>query len=142
MTVKLPDELVAAALVEQEQTSALELVVKVLDRRAKERERKRRYRSQKMNASRDVPRDNEGQTVLLGSATTYEKLVAILVKRRHSLGLTQLQLDDKAGYTDTYTSKLEAYQGRGGRTMGMMAMPTWLGALGVRLQVIRMDDKA
>ena len=40
-TVKLPDELVAAVLIEQEKTGAVQLAVSVLERQTKARERTR-----------------------------------------------------------------------------------------------------
>ena len=46
-TVKLPDELIAAALIEQEKTGAVKLAVSVLERQVKARERTRRWRERK-----------------------------------------------------------------------------------------------
>ena len=41
-------------------------------------------------------------------ATSYDDLVLQLIARRHELGLTQRELDDRAGWADGYTGKVEA----------------------------------
>ena len=134
-TVKLPDELIAAALIEQEKTGAVKLAVSVLERQVKARERTRRWRERKKGVTvGDASQASPG--IALGTARTYKKLVSILVRRRKALGMSQEELDTKAGFTDRYVSKLEAYKGISGRTMGTMSMPTWLGALGVKLMVV------
>ena len=134
-TVKLPDELIAAVLIEQEKTGAVQLAVSVLERQTKARERTRRWRERKKGVTvGDASQASPG--IALGTARTYKKLVSILVRRRKALGMSQEELDTKASFTDRYVSKLEAYKGMSGRTMGTMSMQTWLGALGVKLMVV------
>ena len=72
-----------------------------------------------------------------GLIADYAGLVACLVARREALHWTQLELDAKAGWTDTYTSKLEsAVSGPQGRRAGNEILRLWLQALGLRLQVV------
>ena len=72
-----------------------------------------------------------------GLIADYAGLVACLVARRLALHWTQLELDAKAGWTDTYASKLEsAVSGPQGRRAGNDTLRLWLQALGLRLQVV------
>ncbi len=66
----------------------------------------------------------------------YDGLVKALVARRHALGWSQLELDERVGFPTGYSGKLEAYLGRGGRIAGSLALPLWLQALGVGLMVV------
>jgi transcriptional regulator with XRE-family HTH domain len=79
---------------------------------------------------------------VLGEAGGLEELAEVLTARRKSLGLTQLELDDRAGFQSGYTGKLEIGHMRGGRNAGVIALPLWLRALGVKLQVIAVEDVA
>lgn len=67
---------------------------------------------------------------------TYEDLVEALKTYRHEQGLSQMELDNIAGFQDGYTAKLEVGYKEGGRGVGAMSLPTWLDSLGVRLLVV------
>lgn len=66
--------------------------------------------------------------------TDYDSFVAYMVARRKALGWTQLECDERAGFTAGQTSKLEAWRGPQGRVAGSVTMPRWLAALGVELK--------
>jgi transcriptional regulator with XRE-family HTH domain len=71
---------------------------------------------------------------------TYEDLVAALKARRQSLGLSQLAVDDMAGLSEGYVSKLEMSltnpRSPTARAIGRDSLPLLLGALGVKLALV------
>jgi hypothetical protein len=73
-------------------------------------------------------------TVAPGSVIfSYDDLVSFLIRRRHQLKWSQLELDHRAGFQSGYTGKLEAWRSPGGRTAGSVTMVLWMQALGVAL---------
>lgn len=103
-------------------------------RRRKNRVYNRRYRRRLKAAGRVAKtvatRFEDGGAPI----ATYADLVAYLVARRKALGLTQEEVDERAGFTARYCSKLEAWTGPQGRVAGSISLPLWLEALGVRLK--------
>lgn len=105
-------------------------------------------------------------TPVLAEVSTYADLIEALVERRKALGLSQEEVDDRAGFQERYTSKIElarksmteaerrrALSGlrSGGikagdrprtvsRGLGDMSMPTLLQVLGVKLVLVERDD--
>lgn len=73
-------------------------------------------------------------------AIGYDGFVQALVDRRHDLGWSQLELDERAGFQSGYTAKLEAWRGPQGRVAGSVTMPLWLQALGVGIVVVPLLD--
>jgi transcriptional regulator with XRE-family HTH domain len=69
---------------------------------------------------------------------SYQELMQTLAARRRQLGMTQLEVDDKAGFQDQYCGKLEI----GTRRVGPMSLPTLLQTLGVELLVTLPPDAA
>lgn len=69
----------------------------------------------------------------------YRGLMNALKARRMDLGLSQLEVDDKAGLQDGYCGKLEAWDRDGGRRWGPVSLDLLLGAydLGIALVEIR-----
>lgn len=61
----------------------------------------------------------------------YAGLVDALIARRHALGWTQLELDERAGFQSGYAAKLENWRGPQGRVAGSVTMTLWLEALGL-----------
>lgn len=61
--------------------------------------------------------------------TNYETLRTVLRARRIALGMSQLDLDERAGLQNGYTGKIEA----GIRNFGATSLPSMLGALGMVL---------
>lgn len=92
----------------------------------------RRYRRRKKRAQRVA----HHVAATTGLITTYDALVDYLIARRKALGLTQLELDERAGFQSGYTAKLENWRGRQGRVAGSVTMPLWFQALGVMLKPI------
>jgi hypothetical protein len=82
------------------------------------------------------PGDNPVTALELQALRCWDGLVDALAERRRQLGLTQLDLDDRAGFQSGYTGKLEAWLGRSGRVAGTVTLPLWLEALGVVLVVV------
>lgn len=70
------------------------------------------------------------------SVRTYEDLIAVLKVYRKGLGISQMELDEIAGFQGGYVGKLEVGYKEGGRGVGSMSLPTWLDSLGVCLQVV------
>lgn len=71
-----------------------------------------------------------------------QEITTALASFRHFRGVSQVALDDLAGWTDTYTSKLEQpfAEGTSGRRVGRCAMrksfDEWLAALKVRVIIV------
>lgn len=61
----------------------------------------------------------------------YPALRRALVARRHELGMSQLEVDHRAGLCDAYTGKLEI----GTRCFGDMSLAAILGALGLEIVI-------
>ena len=68
-----------------------------------------------------------------GVARNYAELVWLLRARRHALGITHLELDERAGFEDGYASKLEQPVALYGRSAVNPSFDLWLGGLGVGL---------
>ncbi|QRG10173.1 hypothetical protein EZH22_30300 (plasmid) [Xanthobacter dioxanivorans] len=64
---------------------------------------------------------------------TYCGLMNALKVRRKELGLSQLEVDDKAGLQDGYCGKLEAWDRDSGRRLGPVSFDLLLAAYGVGL---------
>jgi hypothetical protein len=69
--------------------------------------------------------------------TTLEELVKVCKTRRHSLGLSQLLVDEISGMQDGYTAKLEA----GMKGLGKITLPLLLGALKIELAIMPATSK-
>ena len=67
---------------------------------------------------------------------TYDDLVAALIARRHALKWSQAELDQRAGFQDGYSAKLERFDGPQGRVAGAMALPLWMETLGISFLVV------
>ena len=61
----------------------------------------------------------------------YGDLVDALRDRREALGLTVMDLDARAGWSDGLTTKLENWHRKWGRGAGPVILPLWLEALGM-----------
>jgi len=68
----------------------------------------------------------------LASAGNYDELRQLLIARRKSLGLSQLDTDEISGLPSGYVAKLECSMKR----MGALSLMCLLGALKVRLALI------
>lgn len=100
------------------------------------------------------------EIAVLGFALDYAGLVELLIRRRQSLGLSQADVDAMAGWTDSYTSKLEMRTGLPiwlrreqwirpqaadelvSRTAGALSMKLWLQTLGVKLALTVESENA
>lgn len=76
---------------------------------------------------------------ILAVASTYEELIATIVDRRKSLGLSQTDVDLIAGLPGGYLAKLEISatnpSAKNARTIGARSLPLVLRALGLHLGV-------
>lgn len=98
------------------------------ERRLRRKERNRRYyRRSKQRLSK---------TAFYG----YDGFVAALIARRHALGWSQLELDERAGFQSGYSGKLENWRGPQGRVAGSITMTLWLQALGIGFVPVAMVD--
>lgn len=70
----------------------------------------------------------------------YGDLIDALRARRKALGLSQRELDDRAGLQEGYTSKLEAWRSHSGRGLGPASLPRILQALGIGIAVIEVEE--
>lgn len=127
-------------LQEQGRSGQIGLLVGLIDeherRRALARERTRRWRSRGADVTLC---DAHKASQELARVSDYASLVRALTARRKALGMTQLDLDERAGFQDGYAGKLEIGYRPGGRTVGAVSLPLWLEALGVRLAVVPVD---
>jgi hypothetical protein len=72
----------------------------------------------------------------------YDQLVAALKRRRMDLGLSLLEAEAIGGFTTSHLTKLETYEAAGyGRRAGPFSLTTWLGALGVGLQLVELPHE-
>ena len=69
----------------------------------------------------------------------YGGLIEALAERRRDLGMSQVDVDERAGFCDRYMSKVEAWQGKHGRGLGVLTLPLLLETLGVRLQLVTVE---
>lgn len=72
-----------------------------------------------------------------GVITDYDQFVDAMVKRRHSLNMSSMELDMNSGMQEGYASKLENYGRPQGRGLGPEIFPLWLG--GVRVGIVLVD---
>lgn len=72
-----------------------------------------------------------------GVITDYDQFVEAMVKRRHSLSMSSMELDMNSGMQEGYASKLENYGRPQGRGLGPEIFPLWLG--GVRVGIVLVD---
>jgi hypothetical protein len=70
------------------------------------------------------------------TVSDYQGLVGLLRRRRVELGLSQLEIDDIAGFQSGYCSKLEQPSRDYGRQARWPTLEWWLGALGVGLALV------
>ena len=63
---------------------------------------------------------------------TYSELVTHLVRRRHDLGMSQIDMDARTGLADGYVAKIEC----GTKRLGPTSLPCILGALGVSILIV------
>lgn len=70
----------------------------------------------------------------------YDGFVAALIARRHALGWSQLELDERAGFQSGYSGKLENWRGPQGRVAGSITMTLWLQALGIGFVPVAIVD--
>lgn len=66
----------------------------------------------------------------------YRALMDALKARRAALGMTQMDVDARAGLQDGYTGKLEAWDRDSGRRLGPVSMELLLGALGLEIALV------
>ena len=69
----------------------------------------------------------------VGTVTDYGQLRAVIAARRKELGLSQLEVDELAGVQTGYTGKIEC----GARHFGDVSFGSILGALGIKIEVVR-----
>lgn len=76
----------------------------------------------------------------LGVARDYGELVQIIDRRRCQLGLTHVDIDDRAGLGGGHYSHLISWRDRHGRSLGPSTLSRILSALGVGLTVVAVED--
>jgi hypothetical protein len=69
----------------------------------------------------------------------YAELVQALIARRHALALSQLELEERAGFSSGFVSHLESWDHPCGRRAGDLTLEYWMGALGIALQLVEVD---
>ena len=107
------------------------------ERRAARRSRQRRYWSRHREKKAAQRRAALRARPLGRPVDSYGALMAILAKHRRQLGLSQLSVDQMAGFQDGYTGKLEIGARRGGRNLGKWSLEIMLRTLGVSLVVVK-----
>lgn len=75
-----------------------------------------------------------------GMISNYGQLFDVLAARRRALGLSQADVDERAGFHPGYTAKVETWQGKRGRSLGLMTLPLLLETLGVALILVQLDE--
>lgn len=68
---------------------------------------------------------------------SYEDLVAAMIDRRKALKLSNMELENKAGFQEGYVTKLENPGKKYGRGVGPDTLPLWLG--GLRVGIVLVD---
>ena len=71
---------------------------------------------------------------IIGEAHDHDSLVAVLRQRKDQLHLSDLMLDDLAGFTQGHAGKLLGPART--KTLGRVSLSAMLGALGLRLLVV------
>lgn len=70
----------------------------------------------------------------------YGDLIDALIALRKRKGMSQNELDWASGLQEGYVGKIENFKHKkSGRNLGMVSMPLMLGALGVKLALVRVD---
>lgn len=106
-------------------------------RRLRARLRQRRYYAKHAAKIREKRQSVRRAQPLGRPVDSYAALMAILAKHRRQLGLSQLSVDQMAGFQDGYTGKLEIGARRGGRNLGKWSLEIMLRTLGVKLVVVK-----
>jgi len=105
-------------------------------RKALERARKNRW-ARRVRAIARLQKIAPNMVPALAVVGSYEELISVLVEHRGKLGLSQLAVDDLAGFHSGYTGKLEVgTKAKCGRGLGRMSLPTLLDTYGLRLAVV------
>lgn len=76
------------------------------------------------------------------TARNYYELVELLRLRRIALKVSQLELDEIAGFQTAYTGKLEKPQSTYGRHARWDTLEWWLGALNVGLMLVPLPRRS
>lgn len=102
----------------------------------------REYDIEKWDAARggvdpDLDSRIHGLKPVSGVITDYDQFVDAMVKRRHQLNMSSMELDAQSGMQEGYASKLENFGRPQGRGMGPEIFPLWLG--GVRVGIVLVD---
>lgn len=71
-----------------------------------------------------------------GVARNYSDLVALLKQHRRVCEISQMELDDRAGFQDGYTGKLEIPHKADGRVAKWDTLRDWMEALGVGIKLV------
>lgn len=71
---------------------------------------------------------------------SYEGLVGALKERREQLGMTQLQVDYKIGWSENSLNKYENFKRQWGKHLGSQSLPLILTALGLELVIREKGD--
>lgn len=68
--------------------------------------------------------------------TSYRQIMDAMRKRREQLGMTQMDVDARAGLQDGYTGKLEVWDRDNGRRLGPVSTQLLLEALGLAIALV------
>ena len=68
----------------------------------------------------------------IATVTDYPGLVAALAARRRALGLSLEELDERSGVQSGYSAKIECNM----RNLGIVSLPSLLGALGLKIAIV------
>ena len=94
--------------------------------------------------ARPCPRNDAGHDALpndlIGVATSYAELIALIERRRCELGLTFLDMDERAGLATSHYSHLVGWDGKHGRNLGPATLPRVLGALGIGIAIVELEQ--
>lgn len=81
---------------------------------------------------------------VIGEAGSLEELVALFAEWRRAHGISQLELDERAGLAPGHVGKLEVGASSGrkswSRQPGWKTFPRWLSSLGLHLQVVVVEE--
>jgi len=72
----------------------------------------------------------------VGPARTWPEIVWLLAQRRKELGISQLELDQRIGWGDTLTSKLEIPHEDDGRFVSPKTLEEWMQALSCGVRIV------
>lgn len=73
---------------------------------------------------------------------SYRQFMDALKRRRIQLGLSQMEMDDRAGLQDGYTGKLEVWDRDSGRRLGPVSFDLLLEGLGLAVAVVPRPGRA